>query len=244
MRLRDQYALSGKGLIGKLLYGKYPRGDLRCLSSLPVTKDTSILEVGCNIGALLHSLRELGMKHLLGVDPFIPKDIDYENGLIIQKKEIHDVDGKWDIIMFHHSFEHMSDPATTLETVFRLLTPNGCCVIRIPIASSYAWNHYRVNWVQLDAPRHFFLHSVESMIILADQAKLDLYKVVYDSTSFQFWGSEQYIEDIPLTDNRSYSQNAKASIFSKREISAFAKRAKDLNESKQGDQAIFYLRRS
>ena len=189
-------------------------------------------------------LRKLGMKNLLGVDPFIAKDIEYENGLRIQKKEIKDVDGKWDIVMFHHSFEHISDPAKTLATVSGLLTPNGYCVIRIPIVSSYAWNHYKVNWAQLDAPRHYFLHSVESMNILADQAKLNLCKVVYDSHSFQFWGSEQYINDIPLNDKRSYAQNPKTSIFSKREISAFAKRAKELNERKQGDQAIFYLKRS
>lgn len=242
--LRDKYALSGKGLIGKLLYAKYPRENLRSLSFLPVRKDTSILDVGCGGGALLYSLREIGMKNLLGVDPFIAKDIEYENGLRIQKKEIHDVEGKWDIVMFHHSFEHTSDPAKTLETASRLLTTNGYCVIRIPIASSYAWEHYRVNWVQLDAPRHLFLHSVESMNILADQAELDLCKVVYDSTSFQFWGSEQYINEIPLTDKRSYAQNPKTSIFSKREISTFAKRAKELNEREQGDQAIFYLKRS
>lgn len=242
--LRDNYALFGKGFIGKLLYSKYPKEALRCLSLLPVRKDTNILDVGCGAGDLLYSLSELGMKNLLGVDPFNAKDIDYENGLRIQKKQIHDVEGKWEIVMFHHSFEHISDQVSTLETVYRLLTPNGYCVIRIPIASSYAWNHYRVNWVQLDAPRHFFLHSVESMSILADQAGLNLCKVVYDSTSFQFWGSEQYIKDIPLTDKCSYLHNPKTSIFSKSEISAFAKRANELNENKQGDQAIFYLKRS
>jgi len=243
IELRDKYALYGKGLIGNLLYAKYPSEKLRCLNLLEVKKDSSILDVGCGSGALLYSLREIGIKNLLGVDPFNAKDIEYENGLIIKKKEIQDVEGKWNIVMFHHSFEHISDPARTLEAVSRLLTPNGCCVIRIPIASSYAWNHYRVNWVQLDAPRHFFLHSVESMNILAGQAGLDLCNVVHDSTSFQFWGSEQYINDIPLSDKRSYSQNPQLSIFSKREISAFAKRANELNERKQGDQAIFYLKK-
>ena len=240
--LRDKYALFGKGFIGKLLHAKYPNLALHCLSLLPVRKDTRILDVGCGGGALLNSMHELRMKNLLGVDPFIAKDIEYESGLTILKKEVRDVEGKWDIVMFHHSFEHIANPAKTLEAVTGLLAPGGYCVIRIPIASSYAWNHYRVNWVQLDAPRHFFLHSVESMNILAAQAELDISRVVYDSTAFQFWGSEQYIKDIPLTDERSYSQAPEKSIFSKREISAFTKRANDLNEAKQGDQAIFYLR--
>lgn len=240
--LRDNYALFDRGFIGKLLCIKYPNKRLRCLSLLAVRKDTSILDVGCGTGDLLYSLREFGFKNLLGVDPFNAQDIEYANGLKILKKEIHDVKDKWDIVMFHHSFEHIPDPAKTLQTVTGLLAPNGHCIIRIPISSSYAWEHYGVNWVQLDAPRHFYLHSVESMHILADQAKLDLYKVFYDSTTFQFWGSEQYIKDIPLRDKQSYAENPRNSIFSKEEIYTFDKRAKELNEKDQGDQAVFYLR--
>ena len=243
MRLRDAYALFGKGLIGKLLYAKYPKEDLISLSLCSITMDTTILDVGCGAGSLLYSLRELGIKNLLGVDPFNAQDIEYENGLKIRKMKIHDVEGQWDIVMFHHSFEHMLDPAKTLKTVSRLLTPYGHCVIRIPIASSYAWKRYGVHWVQLDAPRHLYLHSVESMNLLSNQAGLDLHKVIYDSTSFQFWGSEQYTKDIPLRDRRSYAVAPKNSIFSKGEISAFAKRAKELNETEQGDQAVFYLRK-
>jgi SAM-dependent methyltransferase len=242
--LRDNYALFNTGFIGKLLCNKYPNERLRCLSyPLQVHKDTSILDVGCGTGSLLYSLRKLGFKNLLGVDPFNSQDIEYANGLKILKKEIHDVKNKWGMVMFHHSFEHIPDPVKTLQTVSGLLAPSGKCIIRIPISSSYAWVHYGVNWVQLDAPRHFYLHSVESMHILADQAKLDLYKVIYDSTSFQFWGSEQYIKDIPLLDKRSYANNPRSSIFSKEQIHDFDKRAKVLNETEQGDQAVFYLRK-
>lgn len=242
-KLRDGYALFDKGFMGKVLCAKYLRKELRFLSLLPVRKDTKILDVGCGAGNLLYSMRELGMKNLLGIDPFNAEDVEYENGLKIQKKEIHDVKDLWDIVMFHHSFEHIADPAKTLQTVSDLLTPDGCCVIRIPISSSYAWNHYKVNWVQLDAPRHYFLHSLESMNILADQARLTLSEVVYDSSPFQFWASEQYIKDIPLADKRSYSQNRKTSGISKKEISVFRKQAKELNDTKQGDQAAFYFKK-
>jgi hypothetical protein len=124
-----------------------------------------------------------------------------------------------------------------LEVVANLLAPEGRCVIRIPIVPCYAWNHYETNWVQLDAPRHFFLHSVTSMNILTAKAGLDIYKVDYDSTDLQFKGSELYSKDIPLMAGRS-----KTSIFSMREKRAFKKHAKELNENKQGDQAVFYLK--
>ena len=153
------------------------------------------------------------------------------------------ISGGWDIVMFHHSFEHVSDPEAVLSRVHQMLNPAGCCVIRVPVASSFAWEHYGVNWVQLDAPRHLFLHSDESMKVLAERTGFDVFSVEYDSTALQFWGSEQFARDIPSLDSRSYSQNPKDSIFSKEDLDRFTERAKELNEAKRGDQAVFYLRK-
>jgi 2-polyprenyl-3-methyl-5-hydroxy-6-metoxy-1,4-benzoquinol methylase len=242
--LRDHYAIYSRGFIGKLLYAKYPYPSLRSISPLPLRKGTHILDVGCGSGTLLYSLSALGFTNLLGVDQFISEDIEYDNRLRVQKKDVYNVEGKWDLVMFHHSFEHLPDPMKTLDAVSRLLNSNGHCVIRIPTVTSHAWKHYGVKWVQLDAPRHFYLHSVKSMKILADKTKFDMHTVIYDSTSFQFWGSEQYKNDIPLCDKRSYLLNPHNSIFSKRQIATFARRAEELNANNQGDQAIFYLRKA
>jgi len=242
--LRDNHAVFNIGFIGKLLNAIFPYPALQCLRNLSPNKDMYILDIGCGAGNLLCSLSEIGFKNLLGVDPLIEKNIEYENGLKIIKNEISDIQGAWDIVMFHRSLEHIPFQVQTLQTVSKLLTSNGHCVISIPISSSYVWEHYGVNWVQLDAPRHLYLHSVKSMKTLAVQAELELYKVEYNSTAFQFWGSEQYLKDIPLRDKRSYSNGIKNSIFSKEEISAFTKQAKKLNETQKGDQAIFYLKKT
>jgi SAM-dependent methyltransferase len=244
LRQRDQYALSGRGSLGKRLYARYPRLDLRCLRELSVGADTRILDVGCGTGSLLCLLSALGLKHLLGIDPYNAREIADEAGFQILKREIGEVAGEWDIVMFHHSFEHVADPARTLRAVHEVLSAAGCCIIRIPLSSSYAWQHYGVDWVQLDAPRHVFLHSVESMQLLAAQAGFTVDRVVHDSTAFQFWGSEQYRAGIPLTDPRSYAGNPKASMFSKKDLAGFAKRAEELNQARQGDQAAFYLRKA
>jgi len=231
-------------LAGKLIYARYPNYNLRTLNALSINKDTSILDIGCGTGKSVYSLRELGFKNLLGADPYIDSDIKYNNGVRIQKKTVREVDGKWDVVMLHHTFEHIENPLETLQLIAKLLTSNGHCIIRIPIVPSYAWEHYGVNWVQLDAPRHLFLHSVKSMNILTDQCGLKIQNVVYDSTAFQFWGSEQYVRDIPLKDKRSYSVNADTSIFTKKEILNFTKRARELNLTSRGDQAIFYISKS
>ena len=240
---RDNYAIFNKGIIGKLLCAILPYENLHRLSRVKLSKDSCILDVGCGNGSLLYVLREIGFKHLLGIDPYINENIEYKNGLKILKKEIHAISGSWDLIIFDHSFEHIPDPLETLQTASRLLSKHGVCLIRIPTVSSYAWEHYGVNWVQLDAPRHFFLHSIVSIKFLAKKTNFNLERIVYDSTYFQFCGSEQYIKNIPFLHERSYRINPSNSIFSDFEIKTFKKHSMKLNLENRGDQAIFYLRK-
>src|SRR5690606_13809129 len=114
--------------------------------------------------------------------------------------------------------------------------------IRVPVADSWAWRHYGTDWVQLDAPRHLFLHTRRSLDLLAADAGLVVERVADDSGAFQFWGSEQYRRDIPLRDPRSYAVNPRASDFTAAQIREFRRRAADLNARGEGDQASFYLR--
>jgi len=240
-QLRDYYAIFNKGIIGKLIYGKFPNESLRSLSRIALTKDSRILDIGCGLGSLLYILRELGFENLLGIDPYIEKDIYYKNGLSILKKTIYEMEGEYDLITFHHSFEHIADSLETLYFVKKLLSLNGTCLIRIPVVDSWAWENYGVNWVQIDAPRHFFLHSRKNMEILTENTGFKIKEIVCDSTEFQFWGSEQYKRDIPLKSEYSYSINPSGSIFSKKELKIFKEEARKLNSEGKGDQAAFYL---
>jgi len=241
---RDNYALTGRGVLGRLLSRRFPSHvPLQSLSHLHLDPSARILDVGCGAGMLLNALRDLGFSNLVGVDPFLSGDIQYGNGVKLYKKTIHQIEGEFDLIMFHHSFEHLADPEATLKAVHELLAASADCIVRIPTVTSYAWKHYGTNWVQLDAPRHFFLHSQASMKILAEEAELELSEVAYDSSAFQFWASEQYALDIPLYDDRSYAVSPNASYFTKEQIAAFEKRARQLNHTNLGDQAAFYLKK-
>ena len=241
---RTYYGATNRGIVGRMLYNRKPDSRARFLLKLGVTKESRILDVGCGAGITLYMLRNAGFSNVMGVDPFINGTITYRNGLTVYKQHIHAVQGTWNVIMFHHAFEHVPDPSETLAAVARLLAPGGTCLIRIPTSSSYAWERYRTNWVQLDAPRHFFLHSLASMNYLASQAGLVVDEVIYDSTAFQFWGSEQYTRGIPLESPQSYKNNPAKSLFTPEQIALFDERAKELNQQKLGDQAAFYLRKA
>ena len=241
---RDSYAALGKGFLGKSIEKIYPAPkDLKALSHISLTKQSKILDVGCGAGTLLYLLYEAGFSNVLGVDPYIDRDINYENGLFISRQEIQEVEGSWDLIMFHHSFEHMKDPLKVLQSVSKLLNSGGSCLIRIPLVSSLAWEDYGVHWVQLDAPRHFFLHSLDSLKILVRKEKFHIEDIIFDSDELQFWGSEQYKKDISLKSEKSYSVNPAQSIFSQKQIDQFRKKAVQLNLEARGDQAVFYLKK-
>jgi len=224
--------------LGSLVSRMAPNTKFDALSMIsPLSRSSRILDVGCGGGELIFMVREAGFKNTLGIDPYLPADITYENGLKIQKVSIHDLQGEWDVIMYNHSFEHTPDQREQLHSVHRLLASGGTCLIRVPTVSSRAWEQYRENWVQIDAPRHFYLHSLKSMDLLAKDTGFRVEKVVYDSTNVQFYGSELYRMDLPLVHLLSNT------VFTKDQMRTWGKEAGKLNLQQKGDQAAFFLRK-
>jgi len=240
-RLAGPYGVCGGGILGRAIFRRYPQPELRPLARVGLSWKSKILDVGCGGGGFLQLLKQAGFENLLGIDAYIEGDRQYANGLRILKRSLQQVGGEWDLIMFHHSFEHLPDPLETLLQSAAILSEKGCCLIRIPTVSSYAWRHYKECWVQLDPPRHLFLYSLASMKLLASYAGFAVKKIVYDSTEFQFWASEQYIHDIPLHAEQSYAHSPSNSMFSEKDMQSFRQRADWLNQQGEGDQAAFYL---
>ncbi|MDP1680579.1 MAG: class I SAM-dependent methyltransferase [Burkholderiales bacterium] len=246
-RRRTKYWLSSKrDMLGRLIAsGHEIPSHITWMRKAGIQKlDTAILDVGCGKGDRLLTLAEEGFTNLTGVDPFIEGDITYPNGVKIHKKNLPDMTGRYDLITLHHSYEHMPDQLTTLKKLHELLNNRGCVLIRIPLVSSYAWQKYGAHWAQIDAPRHLYLHTEQSMAILAHAAGFQIRETVYDSALFQFWGSEQYLRDISMYDPRSYLVNPQGSIFTSEEIENFKQQARELNQRGEGDQACFYLQKA
>jgi SAM-dependent methyltransferase len=238
------YALGGINPIGWLVTRKFAPYD----SALPireakVPKSARILDVGCGSGLLIQDLWYHGFKHVSGADPFLQHDLAYPNGPTVFKKELSDFKDQFDVIMLHHSFEHMDHPAQVMRDLARLLAPDGLVIIRIPFASSFAWKHYGINWMHMDPPRHLYLHTHASIDLLSAQAGLKVESVRYEGNESQFWGSEQYLKDMPLRDARSYATNRRKSMFSSEQIKEFKARAAENNRRQEGDMVCIYLRK-
>jgi SAM-dependent methyltransferase len=245
IRKRNQCSFGHKSIIGNLLLKRFGHSHLyNWLKEAGLNFDDKILEVGCGEGNLLKKIADLGFNNLIGVDPFISADHIYMNKAKVLKKYLENLDDvEFDFIMLHHSLEHMEHQVETLTKLNQLLKRGKFLLIRIPVVDTVAWEEYNTNWVQLDAPRHFYLHSVKSMEWLAKKTGFKTAKIIFDSNSFQFWGSEQYKRNIPLYSENSYYVNQSKVLFNSAIIKKYEDRAKMLNSTGQGDQAAFYLQK-
>lgn len=203
--------------------------------------NTRILDVGCGAGRWLAERYAEGCVNLSGCDPFIESDISYGSCIHIKKKTIHEMDGSYDLIMLQDSFEHVSDPFETLISVNRLLEQTGTCVISTPVFPNAVYDVMGVNWYQWDAPRHLFLHSVNSMKYLCQKAGLQIQNIIFDSGIRQFTVSFLYQEGIPFV-----SQNVDMikNKFSLEELERFEEFTAELNENGYGDHAVFVIRKA
>jgi SAM-dependent methyltransferase len=205
--------------------------------------DARILDVGCGLGLLLKRLRQAGFSRLVGCDPFLPEPITQGSELIIHACAIDqllpDERSRFDLIMFHHSLEHIADPIGPLMAAEALLAPNGVCLIGTPVSSSEAWQTYRADWVELDPPRHFFLHTHRSLTMAARQAGLRVERIQQDGGPLEFWGSELYRRGLTLMTSEGRFRTP-ADVFSAEEMQSFAERSARANAAGAGGRALFY----
>jgi len=211
-------------------------------SGMNVGPSTAFVDVGSGSGDLLRALRALGFIHGTGIDPYLRENVDTGDITVIRRpiEEVAagDLPVKADVVMFHHSLEHVADPAAGLRAAAKLLTPRGLILVRIPVVS-YAWERFGDKWVGLDAPRHLSLPTEDGFSQLAARLGLRIVHSRYDSTAMQFLASEAYERGLTL--QGAFASNpAKTAL---RTILSLPKalRANRLNRERRGDQAAFAL---
>ena len=241
---RDKHSIGFNNLIGKILAKYFPAPFyLKVFKVINAKRDWKILDIGSGTGQKLLALERIGFQNLLGIDPNIVNDIYYSDALQVRKMSLSEINDKYDLILFNHSLEHMEDPEFVLKEAAKKITAESLIVIRIPIVDCYAWKKYDTYWDGLDAPRHIFIPTKKSLGLLANRCGFEIINMFCDSTSMQFWASEQYKRGIPLMDPRSYAISPENSIFNKTQINNFKKEAQKLNLEGTGDTVSAVLKK-
>ncbi len=240
---RVAHALGRRNLIGNVI-NRYSRpvDYLEWMRRSGAGPASRILDVGCGSGKLLLRMHQGGFRNAIGMDPYIEKTIEYPGGIRIVREDIRDYARRpdhedYDLIMFHHSFEHLEYPLEALQAARQLLRPKGCILIRLPVCDSYAWEQYGNDWGGLQAPTHFFLHTVKSINVIAQRAGLIVTDTVHDAIVGQLISGEAKRRGIVPAPGKRFHD-----YFTKQQLAALQRQTDELNAQQRGDQAGFYLR--
>lgn len=203
-----------------------------------INKNSPILDVGCGDGKFLSLLKKGGFKNLTGIDLFID-ETNLPKGLKIFQSSLEDFkpNKKYDLIVSNHSFEHMDNQLENLKCFENLINDDGIIVIRIPVKSKPVWEKYGVNWFQIDAPRHLYLHTLESFKILCSKTNLVIEDIIFDSHDDILLKCEKYSRDISVRDEEwdTFKLDDETINQLKNEI-------RILNKNNEADQAIFVIK--
>jgi len=199
----------------------------------PKFKDR-IADVGCGNGQLLYELHVAGFKDLHGFDPFLANESQLGTGLKLWNKEFGQTDLYFDVVMLHHSFEHMAEPEQVVKTCFDRLNPGGTLLVRCPVSDAKVWKEKQSLWVQLDAPRHLTIPSTQGFVAVAQRCGFEVQEVVFDSTAFQFWGTALYEQGEKLDSGKVNT------LFSEKQRVVWEQKAIQYNQEGVGDQACFF----
>jgi 2-polyprenyl-3-methyl-5-hydroxy-6-metoxy-1,4-benzoquinol methylase len=239
--MKFKSSLERRGFVNHIFRIAFNEKRYNQLSDFLLRKSLKLLDVGTGNGEFIYPLHLLGYTNILGIDPYRSKNLQYESGLRVEKKSIFELTSKWDIITYNHVFEHLEDPQKELNQIRQLLNPSGICIISIPTSRSYAWHKYRIHWFQIDAPRHFYLHSTQSMQLLADNAGFKIIKINYNSIYTQIYISELNRKGIAMRDRPRIRNFAKI----KWKINKFrnTRISNLLNKRNLGDQCVLVLQK-
>jgi SAM-dependent methyltransferase len=215
---------------------------LESVARVPGPAPSKVLDVGTGSGMVPFAISRAGGIDVLGIDPFAASSRRLGPRVEVQALGLRDVAGSFDLVMLHHSLEHMLDPLSSLRDAAARLDAEGVILVRVPTASSFAWREYRTDWVQLDPPRHVWIPSREGIALLAARAGLEVVSGYDDANEFQFWGSEQARRGIALTAPSSHFVSPRAAVFTRAQMRAYQRRSVELNRAGAGDQTVVYLR--
>jgi SAM-dependent methyltransferase len=151
-----------------------------------------VLEVGCGTGDLLVALRDRGAQ-VQGIEPnAAAAQVAIGRGLAVQVGTLESVPlqpEKFDVILMRYALEHVHSPRQALRTIYTALRSGGRCILWVPNVESWDAALFGTVWRGLDAPRHLYLFTPQTMRSLLEACDLSPVAMQYSGVPNDWAGS-------------------------------------------------------
>lgn len=146
-------------------------------------REPRILDVGCGTGLFLHLAEQSGMKPQ-GIELSqsaaeygrIKYNLDIYSGTL----ESADLPAEsFDVITMSHVLEHLPDPVAALRRLAESLKPGGLLFLSVPNFDSAEARFFGRRWFSLDAPRHLYQFTPDSLSKTLAAAGLEPDRIIY-----------------------------------------------------------------
>lgn len=155
-----------------------------------------VLEIGCATGELLVTLRAMGAQvsgiETNGAAVQVAREqhkLDVQIGML---DEVRLMPVQYDLVLMKYALEHVHDPQATMHTIGELLKPGGRAVFWVPNARSWDARLFGPYWRGLDAPRHLYIFTPETMQRMAESAGLSIRAIDFSSVPNDWAGSCEF----------------------------------------------------
>jgi 2-polyprenyl-3-methyl-5-hydroxy-6-metoxy-1,4-benzoquinol methylase len=140
-----------------------------------------ILDIGCGTGEFLGYCRTKGFD-VTGVEPNEKARLfaQSQNGLTVteQLNLSGENPGSFSCITMWHVLEHVHDLDETLDSIKKLLAPEGTFIVAVPNSNSWDASKFKSFWAAYDVPRHLYHFTEKSLKELAARKGLKLVKTI------------------------------------------------------------------
>jgi SAM-dependent methyltransferase len=148
-----------------------------------LTAPGSALDVGCGRGFTLAFLRQCGYE-VTGVELSAAAagharsvlGLDVRTGDFLSQPFAPD---SFDVVIFWHSLEHVSNPLAALDRAREILRPGGLLVIAVPNFASIQSRVTERQWFHLDVPRHYTHFSSQGLKRALRERDLDVVQTAH-----------------------------------------------------------------
>ncbi|MBI3087295.1 MAG: class I SAM-dependent methyltransferase [Candidatus Omnitrophica bacterium] len=168
------------------------------LKVVPYRGQGRLLEVGCGKGAWLDYQRQYGFA-VTGVEMSrSPVDVAHRRyKLDVRRGTLEDAkfpDRSFDLIYMSHVFEHLPNPAATLEEMHRILDTCGLAILKVPNIASASARRFGACWLGLDLPRHLYHFSPETITALLRRHGFAVSAIRQDLGAWGFWRESRRLQ--------------------------------------------------